>query len=184
MQASDSQLLRDARRGTEPAFLELYRRYRTPAFRFAFRLTGSSASAEDVTQECFLALLAAASFDAERGDLRTYLFGIVRNLALGRLRIADRECEEPADLASRQDTVAELISAERAELVGRAIGELPPLQREALVLFEYEDLSLEEIATVTGVEVGAVKARLHRARQALRRRLAPLLADCTERSCS
>jgi DNA-directed RNA polymerase specialized sigma24 family protein len=49
-------------------------------------------------------------------------------------------------------------------------------------LFEYEDLSLEEIATVTGVDTGAVKARLHRARQALRRRLAPLLADCAERS--
>jgi RNA polymerase sigma-70 factor (ECF subfamily) len=56
------------------------------------------------------------------------------------------------------------------------------LQREALILFEYEDLSLDEIATVTGVEVGAVKARLHRARQALRRRLMPLLADCAERS--
>jgi RNA polymerase sigma-70 factor (ECF subfamily) len=66
--------------------------------------------------------------------------------------------------------------------VGRAIGELPALQRESLILFEYEDLSLDEIATVAGVEVGAVKARLHRAREALRRRLAPLLADCAERS--
>jgi RNA polymerase sigma-70 factor (ECF subfamily) len=81
MQASDSHLLIDARRGTEVAFLELYRRYRIPVFRFAFRLTGSSASAEDVTQEGFLALLAGARFDAARGDLRTYLFGIVRNLA-------------------------------------------------------------------------------------------------------
>jgi RNA polymerase sigma-70 factor (ECF subfamily) len=182
MQASDSRLLMAARQGTEAAFLELYRRYRTPAFRFAFRLTGSSASAEDVTQECFLALLTGASFDAARGDLRTYLFGIVRKLALRRLRVAERECEEPEDLVSPHDTTAELISAERAELVGQAIGELPPLQREALILFEYEDLSLDEIATVTGVEVGAVKARLHRARQALRRRLAPLLADCAERS--
>lgn len=172
----------DARRGTEVAFLELYRRYRTPVFRFAFRLTGSSSSAEDVTQECFLALLAGATFDAARGDLRTYLFGIVRNLALRRLRIAERECEEPEDLASPQDTAAELISAERAELVARAVGELPPLQKEALILFEYEGLSLEEIATVTGVDTGAVKARLHRARQALRRRLTPLPADCAQRS--
>ena len=182
MQASDSHLLIDARRGTEVAFLELYRRYRIPVFRFAFRLTGSSASAEDVTQECFLALLAGASFDAARGDLRTYLFGIVRNLALRRLRIAERECEEAEDLASPEDPAAELISAERAELVGRAVGELPPLQKEALILFEYEDLSLEEIAAVTGVDTGAVKARLHRARQALRRRLTPLLADCAERN--
>ena len=103
-------------------------------------------------------------------------------LALRRLRIAERECEEAEDLVSPQDTAAELISAERAELVGRAVGELPPLQKEALILFEYEGLSLEEIATVTGVDSGAVKARLHRARQALRRRLTPLLADCAERS--
>jgi len=145
-------------------------------------MTGSSASAEDITQECFLALFAGASYDAARGDLRTYLFGIVRNLALRRLRMTERECEEPDDMPSPQDTAAELISAERAELVSRAIGELPAFQREALILFEYEDLSLDEVATVTGAEVGAVKARLHRARQALRRRLAPLLADCTERS--
>jgi RNA polymerase sigma-70 factor (ECF subfamily) len=184
MQAGDSQLLADARRGTEAAFLELYRRYRTPVFRFAIRLTGSTASAEDVTQECFLALLAGSAFDAARGELRTYLFGIVRNLALRRLRLADRECEEPEDIVSLQDTTTELISAERAQLVGQAIAELPALQREALVLFEYEDLSLEEIATVTGADVGAVKARLHRARQTLRRRLAPLLAERAERSCS
>ena len=86
MQASDSRLLTDARRGTEVAFLELYRRYRTPVFRFAFRLTGSSASAEDIVQECFLALLAGATFDAVRGGMQTYLFGIVRNLALRRMR--------------------------------------------------------------------------------------------------
>ena len=178
----DSRLLTDARRGKEAAFLELYHRYRTPIFRFAFRMTASSASAEDITQECFVALLAGASYDTARGDLRTYLFGIVRNLALRRLRVTERECEEPDDVPSPHDTAAELISAERAELVSRAIGELPAFQREALILFEYEDLSLEETATVTGVEVGAVKARLHRARQALRRRLAPLLADCAERS--
>jgi RNA polymerase sigma-70 factor (ECF subfamily) len=145
-------------------------------------MTGSGASAEDITQECFVALLAGASYDTARGDLRTYLFGIVRNLALRRLRVTERECEEPDDVPSPHDTAAELISAERAELVSRAVGELPAFQREALILFEYEDLSLEETAMVTGVEVGTVKARLHRARQALRRRLAPLLAGCAERS--
>jgi RNA polymerase sigma-70 factor (ECF subfamily) len=178
----DSRLLTDARRGKEAAFLELYHRYRTPIFRFAFRMTGSGASAEDIAQECFVALLAGASYDTARGDLRTYLFGIVRNLALRRLRVTERECEEPDDVPSPHDTAAELISAERAELVSRAVGELPAFQREALILFEYEDLSLEETAMVTGVEVGTVKARLHRARQALRRRLAPLLAGCAERS--
>lgn len=73
------------------------------------------------------------------------------------------------------DTLGDLLAAERAEMVERAIAGLPLLQREALVLFEYEELSLEDIAEVTGSEVGAIKARLFRARESLRKRLAPLM---------
>jgi RNA polymerase sigma-70 factor (ECF subfamily) len=57
-----------------------------------------------------------------------------------------------------------------------AVSELPPLQREAIVLFEYEGLSLAEVASVCETDVGTVKARLHRARGRLRRTLAPYLA--------
>ena len=71
---------------------------------------------------------------------------------------------EPAD-ASRGET---------AELVGQAVRSLPPLQRESLILAEYEESSLEEIAHLVDAEVGTVKARLHRARENLRRMLAPL----------
>ena len=54
------------------------------------------------------------------------------------------------------------------------------MQREALILFEYEELSLAEIALIVGADVGTVKARLHRARQRLRRSLAPYLRSSTE----
>ena len=57
----------------------------------------------------------------------------------------------------------------------KAVAALPPLQRESLILAEYEELSLEEIARATESEVAAVKSRLHRARGNLRRLLAPLL---------
>lgn len=60
-------------------------------------------------------------------------------------------------------------------MVARAIRTLPPLQREAIILAEYEDLTLEEIARVAQSEVGSIKSRLHRARANLRRMLAPLL---------
>ncbi len=95
-----------------------------------------------------------------------------------KLRITQREAEE-AEEAEASDAAADplrgLISAERSQAVARAVASLPPLQREALILFEYEDLSLEEIARATGSETGAVKARLHRAREALRRQLAGLI---------
>jgi RNA polymerase sigma-70 factor (ECF subfamily) len=173
--ADDARLLAGARRGEEPAFLALYQRHRTPVFRFAWRFTGSVHTAEDVTQECFLALFAGAAFDPKQGSLRTYLFGIARHLAMRRVRIEERESEEPADAAAPCDTLGDLIGRERSAVVERAVAALPPLQKEALILFEYEDLSLEEIAEIVGVEVGAVKARLHRARETLRRQLAPLV---------
>jgi len=172
--ADDAKLLAGARRGDEAAFAALYLRHRTPVFRFAWRFTGLPDAAEDVTQECFLALFAGAAFDPRHGSLRTYLFGIARHLAIRRMRIDEREPEEPADAAASYDTLGDLIGRERSAAVERAVAALPPLQKEALVLFEYEDCSLEEIAQIAGVEVGAVKARLHRARETLRRQLAPL----------
>jgi RNA polymerase sigma-70 factor (ECF subfamily) len=172
----DAMLLEAARHGDESSFLALYRRYRTPLFRFAWRLTGSVATAEDVLQECFLALLEGARFDVDRGSLRAYLFGIARNLALKRMRLSERESEELEETEADLDPLEDLLSAERSEVVARAVLALPPFQREALILFEYEELSLDEIAAVAGIEAGAVKARLHRARETLRRRLAPLIA--------
>jgi RNA polymerase sigma-70 factor (ECF subfamily) len=176
MSESDLGLLEAARQGDESSFLALYRRYRTPLFRFAWRLTGSVATAEDVLQECFLALIEGARFDMDRGSLRAYLFGMARNLALKRIRLAERESEELEDAVADLDPLEDLLSAERSGVVARAVLALPPFQREALILFEYEELSLEEIAQVGGIEAGAVKARLHRARETLRRQLAPLIA--------
>jgi len=172
-------LLERARSGDEAAFFDLYQRYRRPVFQFAWRLTGSEALAEDIAQECFLALLEGAGYDAGRGGLRTYLLGIARHRALRCLRTNEREAPEPeeppADAAP--DSLSAMLAAERAALVERAISALPLLQRQALILFEYEDLSMEEIAQVTESDVGAVKARLFRARESLRRKLAPSMAE-------
>ena len=176
--------MREARQGLQQAFLEIYRRHRSPVFQFAWRLTGSQAAAEDITQECFLALVRGVAFDGGRGTLRTYLFGIARNLVLRRLRISEREAEEAADAVAPSDLLGDLLAAERSELVARAVAQLPLLQREAIVLFTFEELSLEEIAKITGVDAGAVKSRLHRARESLRAALKPLLVPDSERKCS
>jgi len=183
MATDDANLVRLARRGNEPAFRTLYDRYRTPLFRFVYRLAGSSDVAEDVTQECFLALIQGAGFDSARGPLRAYLFGMARNLVFRRLRLSERESGQEPDAAAPLDLLGQLLTSERAAMVAGAIRSLPALQREAIVLFEYEELSLEEISTVTGADVGAVKARLHRARESLRNRLSPLLIRDRERSC-
>jgi RNA polymerase sigma-70 factor (ECF subfamily) len=178
---TELELARDARNGDETAFLVIYQRHRSAVYQFAWRMSRSTSTAEDVTQECFLALIRGAAFDNGRGTLRSYLFGIARNLLRRRLRTSEREAEEPAEAIASVDVLGELLTAERSDLVARAVEQLPPLQREAIVLFTYEEMSLEQIAGIVQADIGAVKSRLHRAREALHAALAPLLAQDSNR---
>ena len=171
--------LLDARRGQESAFLRLFDDHYVPLFRFAWRLTGSIADAEDIVQECFLALLRpGCNFDPARTPLRTYLFGAVRNQFLNRWRRREPTgLSEPAD---RHTPETEAVRSEMADAVAAAIGELPQTQREVLLLAHYEQLSLSEIAEIMQLEITAVKSRLQRARATLRETLAAY-APQTER---
>ena len=178
---TDEFLLQKAVNGDQAAFLELYDRFRQPIFRFAYRLVGSVEIAEDVTHDCFLSLIRKPeNFRPERASLKTYLFAAARNLALKHFRDTGREAgldeitEEPKD-SPRRGPLRRLLDEELATKVRNAILSLPPLQREALVLFEYEGLSLNEVAEIAGTDAGAIKARLYRAREGLRRILGPYL---------
>jgi RNA polymerase sigma-70 factor (ECF subfamily) len=183
---TDELLLKRAGDGDQAAFLELYERHRQPIFHFAYRLLGSVEIAEDVTHDCFLSLIRKPeNFRSERGGLRTYLFAAARNLALKHFRNLGREAaldditEEPR-VSEKQQPLRRLLDEELVLGVRQAILDLPPLQREALVLFEYEGLALSEIADVVGADVGAVKARLFRARESLRNTLGPYLNSSRE----
>ena len=183
---TDEVLLKRAGAGDQAAFLELYDRHRQPIFRFAYRLLGEVDIAEDVTHDCFLSLIRKPeNFRPERASLRTYLFAAARNLALKHFRDSGRETrleevnEEP-QLSPRQGPLRKLLDEELATEVRKAVFSLAPLQREALILFEYEGLSLNDIAEITGADVGAVKGRLYRARERLKTVLRPYLS--TDRS--
>jgi RNA polymerase sigma-70 factor (ECF subfamily) len=178
MRKAPQQLIRDARRGKEEALLRLFDEHPLPLFRFAWRLTGSIADAEDIVQDCFLALLRPdCGFDPARTAVRTYLFGAVRNQWLKRLRRQEQGvAPEPTDHRTPE---TETLRNEVARAVAGAIAELPDTQREVLLLAHYEQLSLAEIAEITQLEITAVKSRLQRARAALREILA---AHAPERS--
>jgi RNA polymerase sigma-70 factor (ECF subfamily) len=176
---TDERLLQQAGEGDQAAFLELYDHYREPIFRFAYRLLGSVEIAEDVTHDCFLSLIRKPeNFRPERASLKTYLYAAARNLALKHFRNQGREAgmdEVTQDLqdSPRRGPLRRLLDEELATHVKEAVFSLPPLQREALILFEYEGLSLSEVAEIAGTDVGAIKARLYRAREGLRRFLRP-----------
>ena len=178
---TDELLLKKAGEGDQAAFLDLYDRYREPIFRFAYRLLGSVEVAEDVTHDCFLSLIRKPeNFRAERASLKTYLYAAARNLAMKHFRNQGRETgldevsQEPKD-SPKRGPLRRLLDEELAMQVRDAVFSLPPLQREALILFEYEGLSLNEVAQITGTDAGAIKARLYRAREGLRRILQPYM---------
>ena len=85
------------------------------------------------------------------------------------------EFDEDQFIAGGKEPLGRLLDDELALKVREAVSSLPPLQKEALVLFEYEGLALSEIAGVIGTDVGAVKSRLYRAREGLRNILRPYL---------
>jgi len=149
---TDEVLLQRAGQGDQVAFLELYDRYRDPIFRFAYRLLGSIEIAEDITHDCFLSLIKKPeNFRPERASLRTYLLAAARNLWLKQLRTSSRESgveefEEGQFISADREPLDRLLDDELSEKVRAAVSSLPPLQKEALVLFEYEGLALSEIA--------------------------------------
>ena len=164
---------------TDHDFRDAFHRHKDVVYRFAYRMTGSASAAEDLVQDCFMTLWRKPqAYDSQRGPLRPFLLGVARNLALKLWR-----SQRPQDILDDEAFTCaplDLIGQERAEAVQKAVLLLPPLQREALILAEYEDFSLEEIVEATGAELAAVKSRLHRARQNLRKMLQPLLESSNE----
>ena len=174
MSASDSDLLQRCRAGDEAAWRELVARHTRRIFNLAYRFVGRVDEAEDLTQDVFVGLLRQPDrFDPARGTLRAFLLGIARNLTLKHWRAEHRF--EPLD--DEEAVPAQSVDLERVDIgdaVGRAVRALRPLQREVVILAEYEGLTLAEIARAVDADVGTVKSRLHRARENLRRMLSPL----------
>jgi RNA polymerase sigma-70 factor (ECF subfamily) len=168
---SDHDLLRGVQAGDEDAFSVLYRRWQGPVYRYALRMSGSPALAEDVTQEVFMALLRRSDgYDPSRGALSSYLHGIARNMARRKLE-RERGLQPLSDHAGRDDPMADLAQRERNDLVWEGILALPIHYREAVVCCDLQGLSYEEAAAALGCAVGTVRSRLHRGREQLGSRL-------------
>ena len=158
---------------TDAEFKTAFDEHKDAVYRFAWRMSGSPAAAEDITQNAFVGLLRdPGRFDPARGTLRAFLLGIARNLALKHWRAEHRF--EPLDDEAMVAEPLDLDRGQVGDIVGRAVRALPPLQCEVVILVEYEGLTLAEVARAVGADIGTVKSRLHRARENLRRVLAPL----------
>lgn len=153
-------------------FTEVYREHSLPVYRFALHMSGSTATAEEVTQETFLLLIdRPGCFDASRGSMGSFLFGVARNLVRRhlerghRLVCMDDVVEEPC--AGVDDVLGDLTKREGLQALQEAVLCLPPKYREIVVLCDLQELSYEAAAEAIGCAVGTVRSRLHRARALL-----------------
>jgi RNA polymerase sigma-70 factor, ECF subfamily len=173
----DDVLLRRAAKGDEEAFTVLYRRHQAALYRFALRMTGSAWGAEEIVQDVYMTLMREPKkYDATRGPLSAFLFGIARNRVMKHLDRLPREVSfNGHEDGSRVDLAAVdgftpmhwAEQRERVEQVRAAVLDLPTEFREAVVLCELEELSYAEAAQVLACPIGTIRSRLHRGRALL-----------------
>ena len=184
----DEELLRLMLAGDGEAFERLYDRYQAGIYRFALRMSGSEAVAEDVTQDVFLTLMRDGGQYQARGSFAAYLFtiarhGVIRRLQRDRRFVALGEETEGGELPIQEQLVAEgdplteLTRGELVDAVRQAIAALPVHYREVLLLCHLHEMSYAEAASVVGCEVGTVRSRLFRARAMVAERLGALKSD-------
>lgn len=183
---SDGQLLEAARSGDAKALDRLLARHEKRVYRFGLRMCGSEEDAREVLQETLLT--AFQGLHTFRGDaeLSTWLFQLARTQCL---RSRRRRAGAPAQVEDLNAPGVDAVSDESrspdelsqvrqlGEVLQVAILALPEDKREVLILRDVEGLSAEEAAKVVGIEVRALKSRLHRARLELRGHLSSLMHE-------
>lgn len=174
---TDTILWEQVRNGSQTALVQIYGLYRHRLHRFCSRIVNDGDAADDIVQNVFVKLHTDHRTIRDAQALRSWMFTVARNGALEELR---RRKGEPLDdeLVWDGQLPDELLSGEdRRTIVERALLLIHPSYREALVLREYEELSYEEIATITGSTVGTVRSRLFKARKALLQIIEPLMKE-------
>ena len=188
---TDAALLALVRAGDHKANEALLQRYEQRIYRFGLRMCGNEDDARDVLQETLLS--AYRNLATFRGDARlsTWLYQVARSFCAKQRRLREGEPSQyedvdapqalglPSEAAGGEDRAH---ARELGALISAAIGTLGLPYREALVLRDVEGLSAEDVAAVVGIEVGALKSRLHRARFALKQQLAAVLDENPEQA--
>ena len=175
--------------GQDAALNDLMERHATPVFHFLCRMVGNEDDASDLAQETFVRVFRARASFRTGEKFSTWLFTIAANLARNHFRWRSRHPnvsleteagESEQTLGSRLPATdpapnEQALAAERVAAVRTAVSKLPEDLREAVVLCEWEELSVTEAAAILETTSKAVESRLYRARQILRERLKPWL---------
>lgn len=178
------------REGQDAALNDLMNRHATAVFQFLYRMVGTAEDANDLAQEAFVRVYRHRDRFRPDSSFSTWVFTIAANLARNQRRWRARHPTVSLDATASGSTQSygellpsgdpapddELLLEERRAAVRAAVAELPGDLREALLLFEFEDRSMTEAATILGTTQKGIESRLYRARGQLRERLKRWLA--------
>jgi RNA polymerase sigma-70 factor (ECF subfamily) len=177
--ASDEQLLRCFAAGDRRALEELFRRYRQPAYRVAFRHLGNEADALDAVQDGFVKALTHLQSFQGRSSFKTWLLRVVSNASLDlgrqrgrrdvfRLDVAQQSDNPDKSLTTADETARGLERTDLRSRIDQALARLSEAHRQTFVLHADAELSYRDVADVLGISIGTVMSRLFYARQKLR----------------
>ena len=165
--------------GRMDAFGLVYDRHAAAAFSLAYRMVGNATSAEDIVQEAFLSIWRSAlRYAPERGSVRSWVLGIVRNRAIDSLRrstVHDRRRASAEGLEHEQEarelTDVEAARREEARTIRALLEELPDEQGRVIQLAYFGGFSQSEIAELLATPIGTVKGRMRLGLEKMRRQL-------------
>jgi RNA polymerase sigma-70 factor (ECF subfamily) len=174
LEPTDAELMARIQRDDEEAFAEFVRRYQKRFFRLAYGYLHQHEEALDAVQDAFIKIYRARRTWEPRANPYTWAYRIVANLCVDLIRkrkgymassLDDEESPEGRTLADTTtvDPLLLQVQKEQRQIVMEAVLQLPPRQREIIMLRHYEDMSLQEIAQAQGCALGTVKSSLHRA---------------------
>src|SRR4051812_44173728 len=184
---ADAALVRRARDGDYGAFEQLFERYRTMAYRFAYQMVGRRDDAEDIVQEAFVRAYQNLDRYRDEAKFTTWLLRIVTNLCTDQARMSQRrtaleqqEAKGALDwmtVGDIDDPIRNLEEDRRKIALGKALAALPTHHRTVIILRDLEEREYTDIAQILNCTVGGAKLRVLRARRALRDRIAPLIGE-------
>lgn len=194
LQATDTDLIALALKGSEKAYRELLGRYQRPVFSLIYRMVRDRELAEDISQETFVKVFNHLGSFNPKYKFSSWIFKIASNLAIDHLRKKDlktvsldgsRHAETPDQVEATRITVESpgenpeefLEAKELGEEIERAIEALRPEYRSAILLRHVEGRPYEEIAEIMDIPLGTVKTYIHRARSELRQTLGHLRVE-------
>ncbi|MGE3274213.1 MAG: RNA polymerase sigma factor [Vicinamibacterales bacterium] len=174
------QLIARCLAGDQVAWERIVRLHWRKVFNIAYKFTGKHDEAEDLTQDVFLKIFKSLSTFDQRANFQTWLVSVSRNLCIDHYRSVRKEREtidrdvDPGNLtpvAKTESPVAALEARDRVALLRKAMDQLPPTLREAVMLRDIQELSYQEIADRLHTPEGTVKSRINRGRTELARQI-------------